>query len=439
MKRMSRRNFFATLSCVLLVLVCVTANFAQDLDNASISGKITDSNNAPIVGATVTATLTTTRVSRNVVTNEDGLYRMISLPPGAYTIKISANGFSAKVQKDLTTVAGQNVQLSVSLSPANVTAEQTITIDETPVVDTTRTLVGGTITSAEIEEIPNNSRNALDLVLTLGGTAEESLSTKDLAEDKTASVAPLEQGNFSLSGGTAYSNNLTIDGLDNNDDRTSRERFSPSIDSIAEVQVITNQFSAEYGRASGGRVNLRTKAGGNKFRGRAFMFYRNDNLNANTWYNNSRAIPRLEMINVNPGFTLSGPVILPFGEGKSMYNGKNRTFFAIAYEYDRLKDTTLIDAYVPVGSNPRFSLPVTTGGAQTCDNSSATACTGATPTAAFVAPYTKSLPTPSLNHIFTARIDHKFSANNDFTFGWQRGRKNNQRQSGANRVSTPAR
>ena len=159
MKRMSGRNFFATLFCVLVVLVCITANFAQDLDNVSISGKITDSNNAPIVGATITATLTATGVSRNVVTNEDGLYRMISLSPGTYTIKISASNFGIKEQKDLNTVAGQNVQLNVSLSPANVTAEQTITIDETPVVDTTRTLVGGTISSTEIEEIPNNSRN----------------------------------------------------------------------------------------------------------------------------------------------------------------------------------------------------------------------------------------------------------------------------------------
>jgi outer membrane receptor protein involved in Fe transport len=90
----------------------------------------------------------------------------------------------------------------------------------------------------------------------------------------------LEQGNYSLSGGVAYSNNITIDGLDNNDDRSSRDRFQPSLESIEEVQVISNQFSAEYGRASGGRINIRTRAGGNKLRGRAFMFFRDDNLNA---------------------------------------------------------------------------------------------------------------------------------------------------------------
>lgn len=426
------RGFLSTFLTTLFILIFSTFAFAQDLDNVTISGKITDSNNAPIVGANVTATLTQTGKERSVITDEEGRFNLLKLEPGTYTVKFSANGFGAKEQKDLVTVAGQNVQLNISLAPAGVTAEQTITIDgdDAPPVDTTRTVVGGTITQREIEEIPINSRSPLDLVLTLGGTSEESLSTKDLAEDKNASVAPLEQGNFSLSGGTAYSNNLTIDGLDNNDDRSSRERFQPSLESIAEVQVISNQFSAEYGRASGGRVNLRTRAGGNKFRGRIFGFYRNDNLNANTWYNNSRNIIRPEMINVNPGFTFSGPVILPFGEGKSIYNGKNRTFFSVAYEFDRLKDTTIIDAYVPVVANSRYPLSTPTGSGLYCDNSNSAACTGANPTAGYVSPYYKDFSTPSKNHIFTARLDHKITENNDFTFGWQLGRKNNRRQQG---------
>src|SRR5205085_1037390 len=211
-------------------------------------------------------------------------------------IRAVGNGFGVQETGSLTTISAQNVQLDFKLTPASVRAEQTVTVseDDTPVVDTTRTVVGGTITQREIEELPNSSRNPLDLVLTLGGTAEESLSTNGLAEDRNQnpSGTPLEQGNFSLSGGTAYSNNITIDGLDNNDDRSSRDRFQPSLEGIAEVQVITNQFSAEYGRASGGRVNIRTRSGGNQLRGRAFMFFRDESLNANSWYNNSRRIPR---------------------------------------------------------------------------------------------------------------------------------------------------
>ncbi|OWP20481.1 hypothetical protein CBF90_16745, partial [Microbacterium sp. AISO3] len=133
----------------------------------------------------------------------------------------------------LTTVSGQNLQLDFTLAPASVQAETVVTVgnDDAPAVDTTRTVVGGTITQREVEELPNESRNPLDLVLTLGGTSEEQLSTRDLANDRgrrgisTPGTTPEEAGIFGLSGGAAYSNNITIDGLDNNDDRGASFRF----------------------------------------------------------------------------------------------------------------------------------------------------------------------------------------------------------------------
>lgn len=424
------RQAFAVLLLCASIFAFSTVLAAQDLDNVTISGKVTDSNNAAVAGATVTATLTTTGEERTVVADDEGIYRIVQLKPGIYKLTFSASGFGIKEQDALPTVAGQNVQLNVELAPAGVTAEQIITLDDVPDVDTTRTVVGGTITQREIDELPVNSRNALDLVLTVGGTAEAALSVNDLADDRNTNPNGqlAENGNFSLSGGAAYSNNVTIDGLDNNDDRSSLDRFQPPIDSVAEVQVITNQFSAEYGRASGGRINLRTRAGGKQFRGRIFMNFRDDNLNANTYYNNSRGLARLPLTQYNPGFTFSGPVILPFGEGKSIYNGRNRTFFFVSYEYDKLDDTTLIDAYIPVVGNSRFPLPASTGGTPTCDNANASACTASTPTAAFVAPYNFTLPTPNRNNVFTARIDHKLTSNNDMTFGWQLGRRSNLRQ-----------
>ena len=414
------------------VFVCAGASigFAQDLDNVTFSGKITDANDAPIVGATVTATLTTNSIERTVTTNDDGRYRLVGLRPGLYTLSVSANGFGTKENTGIETVAGQSVQLDVSLAPGSVVVEQDVNIEEDlSTVDTTRTVVGGTITSREIEELPVNSRNPLDLVLTLGGTSEEALSVRDLAEDRNQNpnTPPLEQGNFSLSGGASYSNNITIDGLDNNDDRSSLDRFQPPIDSIAEVQVITNQFSSEYGRASGGRINLRTRAGTKKYRGRAFMYFRDARLNANSYYNNSRGFARLPLTDYNPGFTISGPVKIPFGEGKSIYDGSNRTFFSVAYEYDNLQDTTLIDTYVPLVQNPFFTLPTTTGGTPTCDIITTGACTGTTPTAAFVAPYSFSIGTPSLRNSLVARIDHKLTNRNDFTVGFQYGNRNDQR------------
>lgn len=420
-----------SVATVICLFACIsTSALAQDLDSVTVGGKITDINDAPLVGASVTVTLIATNIERTVTSDEDGRYRIIELEPGLYKVRTSQTGFGTKEKIDIETVAGQNIRLDFTLAPADVAVEQTVTIEaDSSAVDVTRTVVGGTIIEREIEELPVNSRNALDLVLTLGGTSEEALSVRDLAEDRNqnSSTPPLEQGNFSLSGGASYSNNITIDGLDNNDDRSSLDRFQPPIDSIAEVQVITNQFSSEYGRASGGRINLRTKAGTNKFRGRAFMYFRDDNLNANSWYNNSRGFARLPLTEYNPGFTVSGPVILPFGEGKSIYDGRSRTFFLAAYEYGNFQDTTLIDTYVPLVSNPRFALPVSTGGTPTCDVATAGACTGNQPTAAFVAPYSFSISTPSLRHTFVGRIDHKLTRNNDFTVGLQYGTKNDKR------------
>ena len=420
------RILFSICASALLVTAFAAVASAQDLDDVTITGKLTDSNGLAVVGATVTVTSVETGESRTVTTDNDGRYKLVKIKPGTYKIKTTASGFGVQETNALTTVSGQNLQKDFKLTPADIKAEATVVVgeDDGPAVDTTRTTVGGTITGRNIEEIPNNSRNALDLVLTLGGTSEEQLSTSGLAEDRNASTAPLEQGNFSLSGGTAYSNNITIDGLDNNDDRSSRDRFQPSIESIAEVQVITNQFSAEYGRASGGRINLRTRAGGNTFHGRFFGFFRDESLNANTWYNNSRGISRPPLQEIDPGFTFSGPVIIPF------YNGRQRTFFAVAYERDKLADTTVLDAYVPVGTNPRFSLPTSTGGPQACDNALPSACTGANPTAGLIAPYQKVFPTPNVSDVVTARVDHRVSKTNDLTFGLQWGKKDNKRTAG---------
>jgi hypothetical protein len=404
---------------------------AQDLDDVTFGGKITDAAGLAIVGATVTVTSVERGEVRTVVTNEDGQYRIVKLKPGSYKINVTQACFGTQETPPIVTISAQHVEKDFTLSPADVKAETTVTVteDDTPPVDTTRTIVGGTVTEREIEEIPNNNRNALDLVLTLGGTSEEQLSSNGLADDRLQNPrdAPLEQGNFSISGGTAYSNNITIDGLDNNDDRSSRDRFQPSLEGIAEVQVISNQFSSEYGRAAGGRVNIRTRSGGTHYRGRLFMFFRDESMNANTWYNNSKGIRRPALQERNPGFTFSGPVKIPY-----IFNGrKHQTFFAVAYEHNALDDTTLIDAYLPVAGNPRYPLPDPTGTTQYCDNVSPAACLGPNPTAAFVSAYNKLYATPNVGDVFTARLDTQLFKNNNFTFGFQFGRKNNQRTSGA--------
>ncbi|MDQ3820362.1 MAG: carboxypeptidase regulatory-like domain-containing protein [Acidobacteriota bacterium] len=272
MNRKPGRLYFTEVHILIMSLtfaaLCVLAPEevrAQDLDTVTMSGRVTDQNGAIIPGATVTAVLFKTSSVRSVASDDEGRYKIIQLEPGGYTIRVSMLGFATEEKTHITTSAGQNVQLDFTLRPAGVTAPQVVVEEsDTPPVDTSRTVVGGAVTTEEVEALPNNSRSPLDLIFTLGGVSEEPLSTSDLAEDRNTNPnqTPEEAGTFSLSGGPAYSNNIT------------------SIEGVEEVQVIRNQFSAEYGRASGGRINIRTRGGSNRYRGRVFDFYRNDFFNA---------------------------------------------------------------------------------------------------------------------------------------------------------------
>src|SRR5918912_1165331 len=309
-------RFLVSLLFVVSISAALSTSVAraQDLDDVTITGRVADQNGAVVPNATVTAVLVKTGVERSVKVNDEGRYKIIELEPGEYSVRASFQGFATEEKRNIVTVAGQNIQLDFTLRPADVTAEQVVVEEaDAPPIDTTRTVVGGTVTTQEVEELPNTTRSPLDLIFTLGGVTEEPLSTRNQAEDRfgtgsQARSAPEEAGIFALAGGPAYSNNITIDGLDNNDDRSARERFQPSLESVAEVQIITNQFSAEYGRASGGRVNLRTHGGTKNLRGRLFYFFRDEALNANSFFNNARGLKRLPLQQHNPGFTLGGPL-----------------------------------------------------------------------------------------------------------------------------------
>lgn len=405
-----------------LMLALASLAVAQDLDTVTITGRVTDQNGAIIPGATVEAVLIKSGLSRKATTNDEGRFRLIQLEPGTYTLRYSASGFATQEKTDLALVSGQNAQFEVVLLPQGVTAEAVVvSVADAPLVDTTRTNVGGTVTTREVEELPIQSRSPLDLIFTLPGVTEEPLSTRGLADDRGVNAAntPEEAGSFSLSGGAAYSNNITIDGLDNNDDRSARERIQPSVEAVEEVQIITNQFSAEYGRASGGRINLRTRSGSTKYHGRGFYFFRDESLNANTFRNNLNGVKRLPLQEHDPGFTFSGPLRIPY-----LYNGKKRTFFFVAYEYDKLLDSALVDTLLPVQSNPLFPLPAPSF-PQSARAETVTGLAIAAPGG--IAPFISLVSTPQRNHTLTARVDHKYTDLHNATVSLQLGRLTNLR------------
>jgi hypothetical protein len=330
-------------------------NRTDDLDHVSFEGLVNDANGHAIVGAQVFVKHSASNNERTMTTNQEGRYHFSSLVPGAYELRVEATNFQPVRVEKINTVAGANVRRDFWLAPAAIAEQTTIAASASQtMIDTTRTVVGGTITKQEVDALPTETRNPLDLIYLLAGTSPPALTDKDLDPgDRKDSFlrTPEEAGLFSLAGGTPFSNNLTIEGLDNNDDRAARERFVPSSHAVEEVQVITNQFSAEYGRASGGRVNLRLRGGSNGLHGQAFYYFRDESLNANPFFRNAdpERGTRLPFQNHNPGASLGGPV------------KRDRLFFFTAFERDYTYDRAEIAALVPVANNPAFPLPAPTG------------------------------------------------------------------------------
>jgi hypothetical protein len=414
-------TFLFSLS-ILLPVFGPSRTAAQDLDTVSINGIVSDEQSAVIVAAEVVATSVKTGAIRRTLTDDSGRYRLIQLEPGSYSLTISSAGFATYERKDIHTIAAQNLKIDATLKLATVAVEPVVvTTAESALVDAKRTVVGTTLTNRDTESLPIPSRSVLDLIFILPGVAEEPLSTRDLAEDRNVTHAqtPEEAGTVSLSGAPAYSNNLTIDGLDNNDDRAARERVQPSLEAVEEVQVIANQFSAEYGRASGGRINLRTRSGSRDLHGRAFYFFRDEALNANSFRNNALGLSRLPLQEHVSGFTLSGPTRL-----------FDSALFFFAFENSQNLDSTLIDTLLPIGSSDKFLLPAPTAPAfRRLENARAPAL------AAEVAPFVSHVSTPLKNTTLTARVDYQFSEMHNGSVVYLGGWLFNLRQSGgANRL-----
>ena len=383
-----RRRTISALAGLLIALavVCATGS-ADDLDNIIFEGVIRDSAGAVIPAAKIVATHLTTGVERTVASNGEGRFRISVSAPGNYKLKAIANGFKEEESQEVAATTGRTFTIDFALVAAGVNEQVTVAATSTPLVDTNRTVVGDTINQREIEDLPIIDRDPLQLVFLLGGVTEAPLNTSQLAEEGRGVFlrgTPEEAGNFSLTGAPATSNNITIDGLDNNDDRSARERISLNPESIAELQVITNQYAAEYGRASGGRINIRTKTGTNRYHGDVYSYFADESLNANTYFRNARGLGRVPQQQRREGGVFAGPMPIR----------REKDFFFASFERLDVTDFTEINALVPITTNPLFVLPKPTG----------TATPGS-----LAAPFFQEVSTPESSNLINARADFNFS------------------------------
>jgi carboxypeptidase family protein/TonB-dependent receptor-like protein len=384
MNQLFSRMIAQALCLVFTFLLTASTAGADDLDNILFEGVVRDIAGAVLPFATVAAVETATGVARSVTTNEVGKYRISCNMPGRYQVKASASGFTETTTAEINANAGRAYVFDFNLAPSGASEQVVIASTSESLVDTARTVVGDTISRRELDELPIINRDPLQLVFLLGGIVEAPLSTSELADEGRGVFlrgSPEEAGIFSVTGASATSNNITIDGLDNNDDRAARERATLSPESIAEFQIITNQYAAEYGRASGGRINIRTRGGTNRYNADGYFYFGDESLNANTYFRNARGLGRAPEQQRREGAVISGPI------------RKQRNFFLASCERLDITDFVEVNALVPVKSNHLFPLPQPNNPA---------------PQSSEVGLFAEELYTPETRNLFSSRFDFNF-------------------------------
>jgi hypothetical protein len=287
-----------------VLLACSSPTFAQG-GRAEINGTVLDQAKAVLPGATVTVTDENTGLARTVVSSGDGRFVIPTLVPGTYTVKAELQGFQPFTRPGVVLNVGQELTLTLTLSLAGVQESVTVTAD-VPIIEPTSSRIGANITSSEIDTLPAAGRNQLSLMQIVPGL--------------TPNLTPgsFEGGQYNANGQTTTSNLFLVDGAYDNDDRRGGSQGTQArvtLDTMAEYQVMTHQYSAEYGGSSGVVVNAVTRSGGNRTTGRMFYFLQDDALNATDYFLKQRGEKNPDSGSNVFGGSVGGPIV------------RNRAFF----------------------------------------------------------------------------------------------------------------
>jgi len=340
--RMLRRAVFPRITAVLSVMaiLVIASLFSSEanaqVSGATLSGTVSDPSGAVIAGAQVAITNKATGVSRTVPTDAAGFYSAPNLLPGPYEATVTAKGFSTTKQENITLTVGGQQTLNVALKIGE--AAQTVVVTEAAAA----VQLGSSTISAEIE-----SKQILDIPL--NGRDWASLATLSPGVNAIETQMPFEGGavrgnrgfgaQLTISGGRPTQNNYRLDGNSINDYANggpgSVIGVSLGVDAIQEFSVLTGNYSAEYGRTSGGVVNAISKSGTNQFHGDAYEFLRNQKLDANDFFSNASGVPRAVYRRNQFGAAAGGPII------------KDRTFIFGDYEGIRQTQGVALPSTVP--------------------------------------------------------------------------------------------
>lgn len=314
---MASRRLLSLLPLAACSAISMTlAAQSTGVTTGDLKGLVRDGGGKAIAQAKVTLSDDATGLSRSVAVDANGAFAFRLLTPGAYTLVIEAPGFSTKKISSVGVrlASTQDVNVSMQAVEASATVE---VLGQTSIVDPTRTQVSNTIDTNQITNLPINRRDFTSFSLTTPLVAQDATTT---SQGGAATGSGL-----SFLGQNSRSNNIMVDGLDNNDVSVGSTRTTFSQDAIQEFVVVANGFSAEYGRAAGGALNIVTKSGGNDFTGDAFMFYRSGKWDAKRPYSNGQEAPFTQR---QFGATVSGPLI------------KDKLFYLVSVERYDTDDST---------------------------------------------------------------------------------------------------
>ncbi len=337
---------------VLFLVLAASALCLAQSESATLSGRVSDSSGAAVVGAEVVLTNTQTNVEQRTKTNGVGLYVFAEVHPGTYRVAAGAPGFRVLIKEGLTLHVQDELAENFSLTVGAISESITVTADATP-INTMDASVSTVIDRKYVENMPLNGRSLQDLILLTPGVVTNTPQASALAGTS---------GEFNVNGQRSESNYYTVDGVSANigispttADRQGVSGSLPaptalgttqslvSLDALQEFRVATSTYSAEYGRNPGGQFSFVTRSGTNIWHGTAFDYLRNDTVDANDWFNNYFGSPKPSLRQNDFGGTLGGPIQIPH-----VYSGKDKTFFFFSYEGLRLiQPQAAIETLVP--------------------------------------------------------------------------------------------
>ena len=319
------RRLFVSAFMLAVAVVCAPAALAQGGATAALTGTVADTSGALVPGASVLVKNVATSAVSEAVTNAEGQFTVPALNAGKYSVTVSLAGFKTVTVNDVELNAGIPGNVRVTMAIGGI-EEQVVVTGGTEVVATQSTAVSSTISMKQIQSLPLNSRNALNFVANLPG-----VNTPGTIRDSTINGLPQGAINITLDGISIQDNFLkTTDGF--------FARVQPRLDAIEEVTVTTAANGADS--AGQGAVNIKftTRSGSNTFKGAIFHTYRNDALNANTFFNNRNLppdprtgkAPKADLVLNQPGFNAGGPIVIP-----GLFDGHDKAFFFFNYEDSR--------------------------------------------------------------------------------------------------------